>query len=723
MEFQCFEFRARRIRGAAFAAGLFAMWLLTAPQALAVTIHVATSGTDQASCGDVASPCQSLGYALALAAVTGPGDVIDLAAGTYSLDTQLTVTKGGVAGDPLTIQGAGPTTVLDGVAFQGGDMRVIRLNAAYITIAGMTLTESPGAPLRIAADGVAARDLVLSTPRGNGKPCVEVVSAADVLLERLDVRGCTGNGIFITDSSSITVSATEVSGAATTGINASDSTDVTLEAVWVHDNNTGGTSQAIIFRRCAGLSVTGGPDKLPSIVSGGPSYAINVIDGSGGLIEHTLIHGTVGAIKIGEGTAPTDLDLLVDHVTIGTVTGNEQFVDTATGTSLTVRNSILAFNPDGDLTDAATTHHHNLRFGNGTVTVALDPTEVELDPLFAASAGGDYHLRSAQGRYESGSGWGNDAETSPAIDIADPASSFALETMENGGRANAGAYGNTPQASRSGPGQDAGVVADAAVPDTSAPDSAAPDNAVPDSAAPDAGAPDSASADTAAPDTAALDTAALDAASVDTATPDAATLDSSATDSVTTSDAQVSDTAAPDGALADSATVVDAAIPDALSLDATPPDTSSNDLPPRDGGAEDTFGQIVIARGGADQIHDAPAHVLLDGTASTAPEGAFYVWTMADGPLGAGADPLGAAVDVQVDLDIPGLYIFQLTITWAGMSDSDLVAITINEVDGGEVAAPCECASARATGLPTGALLLIAVGLLLARRRLVGKPR
>jgi hypothetical protein len=80
------------------------------------------------------------------------------------------------------------------------------------------------------------------------------------------------------------------------------------------------------------------------------------------------------------------------------------------------------------------------------------------DPLFADAAGGDYHLRSAGGRFTA-SGWVHDAATSPGVDAGDPASAFALEPQPNGGRINLGAYGNTAQASRS-PGVDALFAAD-----------------------------------------------------------------------------------------------------------------------------------------------------------------------------------------------------------------------------------------------------------------------
>ncbi|MEN6627851.1 MAG: disaggregatase related repeat-containing protein, partial [Candidatus Sumerlaeia bacterium] len=70
------------------------------------------------------------------------------------------------------------------------------------------------------------------------------------------------------------------------------------------------------------------------------------------------------------------------------------------------------------------------------------------DPKFANQSGGDYHLKSTAGRW-SGSAWVKDAESSPLIDMGDPASSFTKETNPNGGRNNIGGYGNTAEASLS----------------------------------------------------------------------------------------------------------------------------------------------------------------------------------------------------------------------------------------------------------------------------------
>jgi hypothetical protein len=76
---------------------------------------------------------------------------------------------------------------------------------------------------------------------------------------------------------------------------------------------------------------------------------------------------------------------------------------------------------------------------------------ISVDPLFADSAKGDFHLKSAYGRWNSAaSSWVSDAVTSPAIDAGDPDSTVGLELQPHGNRINMGAYGGTAEASKSG---------------------------------------------------------------------------------------------------------------------------------------------------------------------------------------------------------------------------------------------------------------------------------
>jgi len=63
---------------------------------------------------------------------------------------------------------------------------------------------------------------------------------------------------------------------------------------------------------------------------------------------------------------------------------------------------------------------------------------------------GDYHLMSQAGRWDPNSeSWIQDEVTSPCIDAGDPNSPIGYEPFPNGGIINMGAYGGTPEASKS----------------------------------------------------------------------------------------------------------------------------------------------------------------------------------------------------------------------------------------------------------------------------------
>lgn len=73
------------------------------------------------------------------------------------------------------------------------------------------------------------------------------------------------------------------------------------------------------------------------------------------------------------------------------------------------------------------------------------------DPCFADAASGDFHLKSAAGRWN-GATWVKDTMTSPCIDAGEASAAYANEPSPNGNRANMGAYGNTAEASKSASG-------------------------------------------------------------------------------------------------------------------------------------------------------------------------------------------------------------------------------------------------------------------------------
>ena len=100
---------------------------------------------------------------------------------------------------------------------------------------------------------------------------------------------------------------------------------------------------------------------------------------------------------------------------------------------------------------------------NSTITVTYSNLEngagngpwpgegnIDADPYFADPVGGDYHLESQAGRWSPKSqSWLLDKVTSPCIDAGDPNMPVGLEPSPDGGIINMGAYGGTPEASKS----------------------------------------------------------------------------------------------------------------------------------------------------------------------------------------------------------------------------------------------------------------------------------
>ncbi len=73
-----------------------------------------------------------------------------------------------------------------------------------------------------------------------------------------------------------------------------------------------------------------------------------------------------------------------------------------------------------------------------------------VDPQFVDPNAGDLHLKSQAGHCDAArENWVKDDVTSPCIDAGDPNSPVGEEPFPNGGRVNIGAYGGTPEASKS----------------------------------------------------------------------------------------------------------------------------------------------------------------------------------------------------------------------------------------------------------------------------------
>jgi hypothetical protein len=133
------------------------------------------------------------------------------------------------------------------------------------------------------------------------------------------------------------------------------------------------------------------------------------------------------------------------------------------GASATVTNSIFWGNtaPKGDqsaLTHGASTltvTYSNIAGGQDRVTIEGGSTlnwgegNINADPCFVDPDNDNYHLMSQAGRWDADSQiWVQDDVTSPCIDAGDPMGPIGWEPFPNGGFVNMGAYGCTPEASK-----------------------------------------------------------------------------------------------------------------------------------------------------------------------------------------------------------------------------------------------------------------------------------
>jgi hypothetical protein len=214
--------------------------------------------------------------------------------------------------------------------------------------------------------------------------------------------------------------------------------------LFIHDGGTRFTTRANVF--------TGN-------FAAARGSAVFIDNGAHGQMVGDLIHANPCAGQGGGGLLVDSLDdsgktgsvvdvinaTIADNACPGGV-GNGVYAEGA-GTEARLKNSIVWNNGPGFFDD-----------GKAKITATYTLSDPALpgagnltgDPLFADPGAGDYHLRSAGGRFDPAlRAFVADEVTSPAIDRGDPASDFSAEPQPNGGRVNLGAFGNTGEASRS----------------------------------------------------------------------------------------------------------------------------------------------------------------------------------------------------------------------------------------------------------------------------------
>ncbi len=162
-------------------------------------------------------------------------------------------------------------------------------------------------------------------------------------------------------------------------------------------------------------------------------------------------------IQLGDGPVQLSNCTLVDN------TGTRDTSVIAPFSSLTVRNSIIwdvnAFEvSDGNNLDVIFSNVRDGLWGAGNISVDplftnpgyWDPNGTPEDPNDDFWVTGDYYLKSQAGRWNPTSqSWLQDNVTSPCIDAGNPMTPIGREPFPNAGIINMGAYGGTPEASKS----------------------------------------------------------------------------------------------------------------------------------------------------------------------------------------------------------------------------------------------------------------------------------
>jgi len=157
-------------------------------------------------------------------------------------------------------------------------------------------------------------------------------------------------------------------------------------------------------------------------------------EGPGSILKNFIIKDSFMGVFIA-GSSPTISNLTIVH--------NKYGIEAYAGSEPDISNIILWNNTDCDLFQCQARYSCIERGGEGE-------GNIDADPLFVDTDGGDYHIHSVRGRYwPAHDVWVLDKVTSPCVDAGDPNADYSGEPMPNGGCINIGAYGDTSEASLS----------------------------------------------------------------------------------------------------------------------------------------------------------------------------------------------------------------------------------------------------------------------------------
>jgi hypothetical protein len=115
-----------------------------APQTSGPALYVATTGSNNSTCGASGSPCATPDYAVNNRA--SAGTTVSVAAGTYSYGaTTATFNKSGTSGNPIVVQCQTQwACYITSTIATGDNTQVVQINSNYLTFTGFDVTDTGG---------------------------------------------------------------------------------------------------------------------------------------------------------------------------------------------------------------------------------------------------------------------------------------------------------------------------------------------------------------------------------------------------------------------------------------------------------------------------------------------------------------------------------------------------------------------------------------------------
>ncbi|KJY24303.1 right-handed parallel beta-helix repeat-containing protein, partial [Streptomyces sp. NRRL S-495] len=217
-------------------------------QAAVTTLYVDITS---AGCADGGPGTRAVPYChvAAAAAVAGPGQTVEIARGEYE-ETDLTITRSGTAGAPITFRGPSPyepgyggSAVIGSSAHPGGGLTV--RGARYVVFEYLEVEAAAGRPV-VLADG--ARDVSFTGVSGTGGTGVRVTGGSErVRYARASVHGAQGPVVTVDGGSTGTVVSTNSIISSTGEDHAAVLVDSAPNTVVVGNSTLGSCSPGIVL--------------------------------------------------------------------------------------------------------------------------------------------------------------------------------------------------------------------------------------------------------------------------------------------------------------------------------------------------------------------------------------------------------------------------------------------------------------------------------------------